>query len=179
MKRILVMMVVVWSAGIAVVSGSEPLQISITPDLALFNRNVRIEGLSLSIWGENPQTALALGVVNGSTGDSAGLSLALVLNYAYNYSGIQWAPINYTRGEFLGWQNGLVNYAEGGMKGLQSGVVNYTGRLNGLQFGFLNYAASVDTGVQIGLVNFMPQNRWFERLPDELAPAMIFINWRL
>ena len=159
--------------------GNPPIQISLTPDIALFGRGERIEGLCLSIWGENPQTALALGVVNGSTGDSAGLSWALILNYADNYTGIQWAPINYTTGDFLGWQGGLVNYTGGEMKGLQSGVVNYAGRLTGLQFGWVNYAASAERGVQIGLVNIMPGNRWFSGLPNELAPAMVFVNWRI
>jgi hypothetical protein len=160
------------------VEGSKPLQVSITPEIALFNRTERIEGLTLSIWGENPQTALALGIVNGSTGQSAGLSWALALNYADDYKGIQWAPINYTKGDFLGWQGGFVNYTDGRMKGLQSGVVNYAGRLTGLQFGLVNYAETAETGVQIGLVNLMPRNEWFTALPDELAPGMVFVNWR-
>jgi len=156
----------------------KPLQVSITPNIALFSRSERIEGLCLSLWGENPQTALALGFVNGSTGDSAGLSWALLVNYADNYKGIQWAPVNYTKGEFLGWQAGAVNYTEGRMKGLQTGVVNYAGRLTGLQLGLVNFAETAETGVQIGLINFIPSNRWFTGLPDELAPGMVLINWR-
>ena len=50
-------------------AGSKPLQLSLTPDIALFDRSETIEGLCLSIWGENPQTALALGIVNGSTAE--------------------------------------------------------------------------------------------------------------
>ncbi len=167
--------------GLLIASGamaSQPIQLSLTPDIAIFDRTERIEGLCLSIWGENPQAALALGFVNGSTGQSAGLSWAFILNYADSYKGIQWAPINYVKGDFLGWQGGFVNYSEGIMKGLQSGVVNYAGRLTGLQFGFINYAATAETGVQIGLVNLIPQNEWFKGLPDELAPGMIFVNWR-
>ena len=175
MKKILSILAVALFAGSAL--ASKPIQISLTPDLSLFGRNERIEGLSLSLWGENPQSAIALGVVNGSTGDSVGLSWALILNYADNYTGIQWAPINYTKGDFLGWQAGIVNYVGGSMQGLQSGAVNYAGRLTGLQFGFLNYAASVESGLQLGLLNLMPQNRWFSGLPNELAPGMIFINW--
>ena len=158
-------------------SGSPPIQISLTPDLALFDRGERIEGLCLSLWGENPQTAVALGIVNGSTGDSAGLSWALILNYADNYTGIQWALINYTKGDFLGWQGGCVNYTGGAMKGLQSGMINYAGNLTGLQFGFINFAESAETGLQLGLVNFMPGNQWFTGLPNELAPGMVFVNW--
>ena len=177
MKKILTVLGVVLVAS-GVMAGGKPLQVSITPDAALFDRSETIEGLCISLWGENPQSALALGFVNGSTGRSAGLSLALILNYADNYKGLQWAPVNYTKGDFLGWQAGFVNYTEGLMKGLQTGAVNYAGRLTGLQLGVINYAATAETGVQLGLVNLIPQNEWFSGLPDELAPGMVIINWR-
>jgi len=176
MRRFIVMLACVAVAS-TVMAGS-PLQVSITPDIALVDRSERIEGLCLSLWGENPQTALALGVVNGSTGQSAGLSWAFILNYADSYKGIQWAPINYVARDLLGWQGGLVNYTAGHMKGLQSGTVNYAGRLTGLQFGVINYAEMAETGVQIGLINLIPPNEWFTKLPNELAPGMMFVNWR-
>lgn len=176
MKKSLAIIVGIISVGSAM--ASQPLQLSLTPDIALFDRKERIEGLCLSIWGENPQSALALGIVNGSTGQSAGLSWALLLNYADNYTGIQWAPVNYTKGDFLGWQGGFVNATEGQMKGLQSGAINYAGRLTGLQLGLLNYAETAANGVQIGLINLIPSNAWFSNLPDELAPGMILVNWR-
>jgi len=158
-------------------AASKPIQISLTPNLALYDRSERIEGLAISLWGENPQSALALGIVNGSSGNSAGISWALLLNYAENYKGVQWAPINYTDGDLLGWQAGFVNYTEGYTKGLQTGVVNYAGRLNGLQLGVVNFAETAETGVQIGLINLMPQNAWLTDLPNELAPGMVFVNW--
>jgi hypothetical protein len=159
-------------------AGSKPIQLSLTPDIALFDRGTTIEGLALSLWGENPQTALALGIVNGSTGSSAGFSWGFLLNYADSYKGIQWAPVNYTKANCLGWQAGIVDYTEGSVKGLQTGLVNYAGHLTGIQLGLLNYAASATTGVQIGLINLIPQNRWFKNLPNELAPGMVFVNWR-
>jgi hypothetical protein len=165
-------------AASGAMAGNKPLQLSLTPDIAIHGRNERIEGLCLSVWGENPQTGLALGIVNGSTGRSAGLSWAAILNYADDYKGIQWAAVNYTQGDFLGWQGGLVNYTGGQMKGLQSGIVNYAGRLTGLQFGWVNYAETAETGVQLGLVNLIPGNQWFTGLPDELAPGTFFVNWR-
>jgi hypothetical protein len=177
MKILQIVLVAVMVAGGAM-AGNKPIQLSLTPDIALYDRSETIEGLTLNIWGENPQRALALGFVNGSTGDSAGVSLGLILNYADSYRGIQWAPVNYTTGDFLGWQGGLVNYTEGFMKGLQTGVVNYAGKLTGLQLGLVNYAATAETGVQLGLVNFIPKNPWFSGLPDELAPGMILVNWR-
>lgn len=176
MKRLLAVLV-----GVLVATGamaqSKPLQLSLTPDIAIYDRGERIEGLCLSIWGENPQSALALGFVNGSTDSSAGLSLGFIVNYADSYKGIQWAPVNYTKGDFLGWQGGLVNYTDGSMKGLQSGVVNYAGHLTGLQLGLVNYAVSAATGVQLGLLNLIPDNAWFTELPNELAPGMIVVNW--
>ena len=160
-----------------VMAGSKPIQLSLTPDIAIFDRTEEIDGLTIGIWSENPQKALALGIVNGSTGQSAGLSWAFILNYSDSYKGVQWALINYNEMDFLGWQSGFVNYTKGSMKGLQTGVVNSAGRLTGLQLGLLNYAAAADSGVQIGLVNIMPENRWFTGLPGELAPGMIIVNW--
>jgi hypothetical protein len=169
----------------ATMAQTRPFNASLTPDYSVHGRDVRIEGLTLSIWGENPQTSLALGFVNGSTGNSAGLSLGL-LNYAESYTGLQWGFVNCTSGDLSGWQGGFgfgiaisaINYTGGSMKGLQTGVVNYAGSLTGLQLGLVNFAATGDAGVQIGLVNLIPSNRWFSGLPDELAPGMIFVNWR-
>ncbi len=175
MKKVLTVLAGV--IGISSVMASEPIQLSLTPEIAIYDRSEEIEGLALSIWGENPQTGLALGFVNGSTGQSAGLSLAFILNYADDYKGLQWAAVNYTTGDFLGWQSGFMNYTGSTMKGLQTGWVNYAGKLTGVQFGFVNYAESAETGVQIGLVNLIPSNAWFSALPDQLAPGMIFVNW--
>ena len=162
MKKILALLSVTLMAtgGLA----ARPIQLSLTPEIALYDRSETIEGLTLNVWGENPQTGLALGIVNGSTGRSAGLSWALILNYAEDYTGVQWAIANYTKGDFLGWQGGGVNYA---------------GKLTGLQLGFVNYAQAAASGVQIGLVNIIPENTaWFSELPKAVAPGMIFVNWR-
>lgn len=176
MKMIMTLLVVALAATGAM--ATKPIQLSLTPDVSLFGQNEKIEGVTLSLWGENPQSGLALGIVNGSSGQSAGLSVGCILNYADNYTGIQVAPINYAKGDVLGWQAGFVNYTDGYMKGLQTGVVNYAGRLTGLQFGLVNFAQTAETGLQIGLLNLMPQNPWFIALPDDLAPAMILVNWR-
>ena len=182
MKKLLAVLVGI--IGVSGVRASEPVQLSLTPEFAIYDRSERIEGFSLSLWGENPQSAFALGLVNGSTGDSVGLSVGL-LNYAETYTGLQWGLVNYTSGDFTGWQGGfffglvgsVVNYTGGTMKGFQCGVVNYASKLNGFQLSLVNYAEKVDAGVQIGIVNIMPENEWFSRLPDELAPGMIIVNW--
>jgi len=166
------------------VMASEPFQLSLTPDIAIQDRNERIEGFSLSVWGENPQSAFALGFVNGSTGDSTGLSIGL-LNYSDSYTGVQWGFINYAKGDLTGWQGGPffgwviggVNITSGKMTGFQCALVNTAGTLNGFQLGLVNYASTTEAGLQIGVVNIMPENEWFTKLPDELAPGMIFVNW--
>lgn len=148
-----------------VFANNSSLQLSLVPDVALQPRTTFINGASIGIWSENPQRALALGIVNGSTGDSSGLSLGLLGNYAENYRGAQ-----------LAW---LGNYTSGTLSGVQWSAFNYAGKLNGLQIGFLNYAGAAEQGVQIGLINIMNETeQWFSNLPNEVAPAMVFVNWR-
>lgn len=162
----------------AAMAATHPFNLSLTPEVAVYPRGDTIEGLCLSIWGENQQTALAIGIANGSVGNSAGLSAGWILNYADAYRGIEWAMINYDKGDFLGWQAGFVDYTGNTMMGLQSGVVNYAGRTKGLEFGFVNYTENVEAGGQIGIINIIKSNKsWFGDLPNSLAPVMIFINW--
>ena len=185
MKKLLACLATVLVSTSAM-AGTRPFNLSLTPDIAIYDRSETIEGLTLSVWGENPQTSLALGIANGATGKSAGLSVG-ILNYADNYKGLEWGLVNYAKDDFAGWQGGFllgvvgsaVNYTGGTMKGFQAGVVNYAGTLTGLQLGLVNYAEAADAGVQIGLVNIIRQNTsWFTELPEQLAPAMIFVNWR-
>ena len=144
---------------------AKPFQLSLIPDLAIYSKSTRINGVSLSVWGENPQSALALGIVNGSSDDSSGISLGFLANYAANYQGAHLA--------------GIANYASGRFTGLQLASFNYAERLNGLQLGFINFAATTDKGLQVGLINIMTGTKaWFTNLPNELAPGMIFLNWR-
>lgn len=161
-------------------------QASFTPEYAMYPRSQRIQGMTLSFWGENPQTALAIGLVNGSTGESSGLSIG-VLNYAESYAGAQWSFANFTEGNCSGWQGGpvlglvvsVMNYTGGHMKGLQTGVINMSGKLSGLQLGLINYTQSAESGVQVGLVNLIAENNgWFTQWPREVAPGMILVNWR-
>jgi len=92
MKRTLSLLGVVLVA-VGAMAGPKPLQLSLTPGIAIYDRTEKIEGFTLGIWSENPQAAFALGIVNGSTGDSAGLSVG-ILNYADSYRGLQWGLVN-------------------------------------------------------------------------------------
>lgn len=144
---------------------TQAFQLSLIPDIAIHDTGTHIKGVSLSLWGENPQNAIALGVVNGSTGDSSGLSLGLLANYAQSYEGAHLAFVaNYSSIKFTGLQMAALNYAE---------------RLHGAQLGFINFAGTSDKGVQVGLINIMENTReWFKNFPGEVAPFMIFVNWR-
>ena len=156
-------------------SGEAFLQLSLTPDIALHSKGTAIRGVSLNIWGENPQHSLTLGFVNGSTGDSGGFSWGLV-NYAENYTGVQWSFFNYCKGDFTGWQGAAVNYTQGSFVGLQSGYVNYAKNMNGLQWGLVNYTDNLN-GVQIGFANIAMNNGWFDEFPNKLAKVFPFVNW--
>lgn len=170
-------------------------QASFTPEVAIHDKETRINGVTINFWGENPQSALAIGLVNGSTGNSHGFTffpwIGAVFNYAENYTGVHWGWVNWTYGQFTGWQNGIFNYADT-MIGAQTGIVNYTQNLTGfqwgiangcknfnagLQLGIANYAETTQKGLQIGLVNIMPENEWFSEFPQELAKGMVICNW--
>ena len=87
----------------AAFADTQPFQLSLIPDVAIHGKTTHIQGVTLGIWGENPQTALAVGVVNGSTGESSGISLGFLANYAESYQGAHLAWIaNYSSARFHG-----------------------------------------------------------------------------
>ena len=155
---------------------SHPFQASLTPDIAIYPKTAEIHGLSLSIWGENPQQGVALGIVNGSTGDSAGFTWGLV-NYSESYTGVSWAWVNVNKTSFHGWQFGFVSVAQDEFVGFQSSwIVNYAKKATGLQLGLVNYTENLH-GVQIGLANIALNNPWFNEFPDKLATGFPIVNW--
>jgi hypothetical protein len=157
---------------------TQPINLSLTPDISLQDRSDRIEGLTLSIWGENEQQGLGWGFVNGSVGDSMGLSIGII-NYAENYTGIQWGTLNTAKQDFTGWQIGLGNHVGSDLYGLQTGWFNCAGDLRGVQLGLVNFTRTAGPCLQVGLINIIAENdMWIVDLPEQLAPAMIFVNWR-
>lgn len=161
MKKLVIAVLICLVASSAYAE-SKPFQLSLVPDVAIHSKDTHIKGVTLNIWGQNPQSAFALGFVNGSTGDSKGFSWGLV-NYAESYTGVE---------------VGLVNYATGNFTGVQSGFFNYAVKLKGLQLGTINYAKTAESCIQIGLINIISQNQWFTGFPNELAKGMVFVNWR-
>lgn len=142
-------------------SGSSAFQASLTPNIAVHSSTTEIRGFAINIWGENPQHAFNLGIVNGSTGDSSGFSWAMY-NYDDSYTGVQWGIVNFSKENFKGWQSGMVNYSKGDVRGLQNGIVNYAEHLH---------------GVQLGLINIAENNDWFKGMPDKFAKGFPFFNW--
>ncbi len=160
MKKVLLLTALV--AAITTVKAGEPFfQASLTPDIAIYSKTTEISGITLSIWGENPQSSLALGFVNGSTGDSQGVALGFFVNYSDSYTGLDWAMLNWSKQKFVG---------------VQLGAVNVANEYHGLQWGFVNYAANL-RGVQIGFANIAVNNPWFKEFPDKLATGFPFVNW--
>jgi hypothetical protein len=163
MKRILVTIILattVFGVRADDNGSSKFFQAALTPDIALQSKDTRINGISLAIWGENPQSAFTLGFVNGSTGMSSGLSWGIV-NYAETYKGVQIGLVNTSSELFVGVQDGVVNIAKDA-RGLQWGVVNYTETLK---------------GVQLGLVCIVDTTPWFKEFPNKLAKGFPFVNW--
>ena len=141
MKKLLI--IAALAAGVTGIQAQPfAFQLSLTPNIAIHPKTAQINGVSLDIWGENPQHSFNLGFVNGSTGDSKGFSWAFFYNYAESYTGVQWALVNHTTKSFVGWQDGWVNYDEGYFKGFESGLVNVASDAHGLQFGFIGRAVS-------------------------------------
>jgi hypothetical protein len=163
-------------AGTAALQAEDTvIQLSLTPDIALYPKTTTVKGVALNIWGQNPQYGLTLGLVNGSTDDSAGFSWGLV-NYTDNYHGVQWGIVNISRESFIGWQRGCVNISQGTFVGYESGLVNVSENMTGFQLGVVNYAQELK-GLQIGLVNVAINNPWFTEFPDKLAKGFPIVNW--
>ena len=181
MKKFFIITALAISAAGLRAEESHFFQASLTPDIAIYPKTTQINGLSLSIWGENPQHGLALGLVNGSSGDSYGFSWGLY-NYAESYAGVSWGLVNYSAKDFTGWQGGIlfcpciVNISKGKFTGFQNGVVNVSEEFHGLQLGLVNYSQNLH-GVQIGLANIAINNGWFDDFPDKLATGFPIVNW--
>ena len=93
------------------------------------------------------------------------LSFGLSANYAES-----------EKGAHLTW---IANYSSARFSGRQLAAFNDAERLNSLQLRFINFAAATDGGVQVGLIDMMKSMQaWLTNLPDEVALAMVFVNWR-
>lgn len=175
MKTTLIIIAFVAGAIAVHAADGSAFQASLTPSVALHSSSTQINGLSLSIWGENPQRGVALGFVNGSTGDSKGFTWGLY-NYDESYTGVQLGIVNYSSTSFIGLQYSLVNFDQGYFKGLEWGLGNVSQETHGVQLGTFNYAEQL-SGIQVGLINIAANNDWFTGFPNQLAKGFPFVNW--
>ena len=180
MKKLIALASFVATATV-VLAETGGFQLSLVPDVAIYDRETPINGVSIGVWNENPSPDFnwQFGFINGATGDSKGAQWFIFLptfyNYADNYTGFQNAVVNYVKQDFVGAQFGLVNVTSGKFKGFQWGWVNYCQELTGLQLGLVNWAQRATSGVQIGIANIIPENEWFK--DGDLAQGMIIVNW--
>ncbi|MDE3100507.1 MAG: hypothetical protein KGJ88_13645 [Verrucomicrobiota bacterium] len=163
------------SAPAAPMATESPFQASLTPNIAIYPQTAVIRGFAINVWGQNPQHGFNFGIVNGSTGESGGFSMAMV-NYDDSYTGVQWGMVNYSKQSFTGWQEGWVNVSKGSFTGWQDGWVNVSDALHGLQSGVVNYTRNLH-GVQIGVINVAMNNGWFDQFPHQLARGFPLVNW--
>ena len=158
-------------------------QMSLTPEIAIQDRDTDINGVSIGIWNENPSPKFQwqFGFVNGATGDSVGVQwwifLPTIYNYAENYTGAQVGWVNNTKGDFIGLQMAWIGNYAGNLTGAQLGAVNIMGGGSGFQWGVVNYASTADNLFQLGLVNIIADNAWFKDFPGDFAQGMIIANW--
>ncbi len=156
---------------------ASPIQLSLTPDIAILDQGATVEGLALNVWGDNEVQGVDLGLVNQLSGDSYGFSWALLGTTAGDFKGILWGGLFVqTTGDVVGWQAGLININQGSMTGFQSGFVNIADDMTGLQLGLINYTKKLN-GIQIGLANIVESNPWFTEAPEKLAMGFPIINW--
>ena len=176
MKKLFVITALIISAAGLQAEETHVFLASLTPDIAIYPKTAEIHGLSLNIWGQNPQHGVAIGIVNGSSGESSGFTYGIV-NYADTYTGVSWGVVNVSQTSFVGWQYGLVNVVKGDFTGFQAGwIFNYSQKMMGLQLGLVNYSEHLH-GVQIGLANIAMNNGWFDDFPDQLATGFPIANW--
>ena len=140
----------------ALAQQSKPIQLSLFTPVQIFNENVPISGIRLSlIYGRSVSvTGLDWGLVNHTT--------------TGKFTGVQFGAVGIADTDFKGWQDNWVNVVKGDFEGFQWGAVNVAHYANGFQLGLVNYAGSMK-GLQIGLVNIIDQGGQF--------PVFPIVNW--
>ena len=183
MKKLLVLVAMVATLGIAASAAESPIKLSLYDNIA---------------WPTPNHTNVVLGIVDNNTPTVHGVSLALgssrtnemwglsgasfyarskelrgvqgaLYNVTYDVKGVTFSLVDNNKGSFTGVQLSFVNLAND-MKGVQWAFYNQAERLTGLQLGFVNYIKRIDCGLQIGLVNIIEENGWL--------PIMVLVNGR-
>ena len=161
MKLILSILVTVVILGaiapVVYAQETKPINLALFDPVQIFKKDVPIKGFRFNlIYGNNSaMTGLDLGIANWVTGETKGIQWGLVVNYtAGNFTGWQSAPLQKVGGHVLGLQSGLIASINGSGKGLQASGVTISDDYIGLQLGVVNYAVQLH-GIQIGLLNII------------------------
>ena len=136
-----------------------PFMLSFVSPLQVPPRDFDCGGLRLNlVYGEcRDFDGLDLGTVGRATGHGNGFQAALLANIVDGDGlGLQFAPVNYVKGEYAGLQAGVANYSAKA-KTFQLGFYNGAEHIEGLQIGVINTTRTM-IGVQIGLVNVIQDN---------------------
>jgi len=145
-----------------------PFMVGIATPLQVPPRDFDVGGLRLGvIYSEcRDFDGLDLGGVGHAKGHGNGLQIEVLANIVDGDGmGLQFACVNYVKGEYSGLQAGVANYCEKG-KALQLGFYNGANYIEGLQIGVINTTQRM-IGMQIGAVNVIQDND---------APFMPIIN---
>lgn len=142
--------------AIPVAASEKPINLSVFTPVAIAGAEDAVSAFRYNlIYGRNTSVKVVdLGFVNHTT---SGLS-----------RGLQWGGVNFTEGEFSGFQLAAININKGTAKGLQWGTINYAASAGGLQLAFVNYAEKIE-GVQVGVINIIKEGGMF--------PVMVIANW--
>jgi hypothetical protein len=133
------------------------IQIALVTPVQIYPEDESISGVRLNlIYGRNVTVrGLDFGLINHTTG---GLS-----------KGEQLGVVGIVESDYLGWQhNYVVNYTKGDFEGFQWGFLNYAKHASGFQLGFFNYVESMH-GLQVGLINVIEKGGAF--------PVFPIVNW--
>ncbi len=136
-----------------------PFMLSLVTPVQVPPRDFDVVGLRVSLlYGEcHDFDGLDLGVVGRATGHANGLQGALIANVVDGDGiGLQVAPVNAVKGEYVGLEIGVANYAEKA-QAFQIGVFNGAHHIEGFQLGLINVTQTM-IGAQLGLINVIRDN---------------------
>lgn len=136
-----------------------PFMLSFVTPLQVPFRDFNVGGLRINaIYGEcHDFDGLDISTVGRAMGHGNGFQAALLANIVEGDGfGLQVAPVDYVKGEYVGLQIGVANYANKA-QALQIGFYNGADHIEGCQIGVINTTRTM-MGIQIGLVNVIQDN---------------------
>ena len=187
MKKIAVLLAVLFAAAPAFAGDKGILKLSLWDDIAVAvpNNIHNVTGLSIGIGSKvNTLDGIQWDFIYNDAQKVRGIKSAYFYETADTVYGLEGALVSINRSEMKGIHGGLVSWNKGEMVGLHSGFVTIDeGDVTGVEWGFVNYNKGHLTGVQLGFVNYVNNIKGLQIGLLNIAkngylPAMIFINGR-